>query len=217
MLLPTAGSAQLLTFGFQGGAPAQVPLGRTTVSMPFVLGPTLTVRLFSSLSLESGLLFYRLGEARENYAFRYPENSVTTGSNQWRGLTIEIPFLLKHRFLSEGRVWQPFVSAGPTIRRTSMDFTGLRSTLSGSQLDSPSVIEPVTKGASTNWNVDPAAAAGISFRAGRFRLEPEVRYSYWGAGKNTLVRKNQVHFLLRFPLLDSQTGPLCGNSFGELH
>jgi hypothetical protein len=31
---------------------------------------------------------------------------------------------------------------------------------------------------------------------GRMHIEPEVRYSYWNAGKTDVVRKNQVNFLL---------------------
>ena len=45
------------------------------------------------------------------------------------------------------------------------------------------------------WNADPTAAAGVDFRVGRIHIEPEIRYSYWGAGKHTLVDKNQVQFL----------------------
>lgn len=72
-MLPAIASAQLLTFGFQGGAPAQVPLGQGALNMPFVFGPTLTVRLRSSLSLESGVLFHRLGETGTIMHFATPK------------------------------------------------------------------------------------------------------------------------------------------------
>ena len=196
-MLPVTTSAQLLTFGFQGGAPAQVPLGQGALNMPFVLGPTLTVRLRSGLFLESGVLFHRFGETQNDYAFRYPEGATTVGSEKRRGRAIEIPLLFKYRFLPE-RTIQPFVTAGPTIRRTSVDFTDMRTVLSDNPLDSSTGVRRLGTGTSTSWNVDPAAGAGISFRTGRFRLEPEVRYSYWGAGKSTGLRKNQIHFLFGF-------------------
>lgn len=196
-MLPFAGCAQLLTFGFQGGAPAQTPLGQGTSKMPFALGPTVTVRVFSGLSLESGALFYRLGNRNENFAFQYPESALTLGSHQWRGRAIELPFILKYRFLSERRAWHPFLSAGPAVRRTSVDFTRLTTVLSGSQL-SPAASEPVTNGKSVKWNVDPVVGAGVSFRTGKLYIEPQVRYSYWGAGKNSVVLKNQVQLLFGF-------------------
>jgi hypothetical protein len=188
-MLPVTASAQLVTFGFEGGAPAQVPLGQGALNMPFVFGPTVTVRLRPGFLLESGVLLHRLGETRSAYAFRYPEAATTVGSEKRRGSAIEVPLLFKYRFLSE-RAFQPFVTAGPTIRRTSVDFTDMRTVLSDHPLDSSTGVTPLNTRTSTSWNVDPAAGVGISFRAGRFLLEPEVRYSYWGAGKTTGLRKN---------------------------
>jgi hypothetical protein len=165
--------------------------------MPFTLGPTVTVGVFSGLSLESGVLFYRLGDTSDNFGVQYPENAFTFGAHQWRGRAIELPFVLKYRFLSERRTWQPFLSAGPTVRRTSINFTSLSTIFSGSQL-SPFDNRPFTDEKSVKWNVDPVVGAGVSFRTGRLYVEPEVRYSYWGAGKNSVLRKNQVHLLFGF-------------------
>jgi hypothetical protein len=165
--------------------------------MPFTLGPTVTVGVFSGLSLESGVLFYRLGDRNDNFGFLYPESAFTFGSNQWRGRAIEFPFILKYRFLSERRVWQPFLSAGPTVRRTSVNFTSLSTVLSDSPL-STAGRPPFTNEKSVKWNVDPVVGAGVSFRTGRLYVEPEVRYSYWGAGKHAVVRKNQVQLLFGF-------------------
>lgn len=199
VILSTVGRAQLLTLGLQGGVPAQTSLERSNTKMPFVLGPTVTLKLFSNLSLESGVLFHCFGESRDTFGFQYPEGGFTMGSNEWRAKAIELPFLLKYRFLSESRGWQPFLTAGPTVRRTSIDFTGFHTAWSGNPLN-PSEHQPIETNNSTKWNVDPAVGAGVSFRSGRLRIEPEVRYSYWGAGKHTVIRQNQVHFLfgLRF-------------------
>ena len=71
-----AAPAQIATFGIQGGVPVQTPMGQTT-TIPFVIGASVDIRLFSGLSLETGVLFRRLGEGNENSAFFYPANSLT--------------------------------------------------------------------------------------------------------------------------------------------
>lgn len=192
-------SAQQFSLGVVGGAPAEPPVGRSANKMPFVLGPTLSVATFAGLSLETGVLFHRLGSTDEQYSFRLPDGAFMAGADEWKVRAIEIPLLLKYRFLSKSRTWRPFVTMGPTVRRTSINYIGLRSTLSTNP-EQPNTSEPMRTSETIKWKVDPAAGAGVSFRAGRIHLEPEVRYSYWGAGKHEVVRKNQVQFLfgLRF-------------------
>jgi hypothetical protein len=165
--------------------------------MPFVIGPTIQLRVFSRLSLESGVMFHRFGQRVSSGAFQYPDNSVTLFSITQHGRALELPFLAKYYLLSERRSWRPFVSAGPTVRRTSLETGNFSSILSGTQfvtLPSPNV----SKSDSVRWKVDPVAAGGIDCRIGRFHLAPEVRYSYWGAGKELPMRKNQVEFQLGF-------------------
>lgn len=159
--------------------------------LPFVLGPTLSVGFTSNISLETGVLFHRLGSTEGHFAFPSSNGTLVSGSDEWKAGALELPFLLKYRFLNRSRTWRPFLSAGPTVRRTSIDYRGFRfgdgeASLLGSE--------------TVKWNVDPAAGVGVSFRTGRIHIEPEVRYSYWGAGKHEVVRQNQVHFLfgLRF-------------------
>ena len=69
--------------------------------MPFVLGPTVNVRLFSRLSLETGVLFHRMGQQSNTGVFLYPENAVTLLSGTERGRAIELPLLAKYYFLSD--------------------------------------------------------------------------------------------------------------------
>lgn len=198
-LLACTARAQTVTFGFQGGVPAQTPLGRNTSALPFEIGPTVNIRLMPRFSLQSGFLYHRLGTSENTYAFTYPENTYISGFDRWRGKAFEIPFLLRYNILGERRSWQPFVSAGAAVRRTSIDSTTARSVLSGN-VPANQYLPSYAESHSVNWNLDPMASVGVSFKAGRVRVEPEVRYSYWGAGTNSLIRKNQVHFLfgLRF-------------------
>lgn len=164
--------------------------------MPFVIGPTVTVRILPRLSVESGLLYHRFGERTGNLAFPFPEDSFLLGFEQWRSSAIEIPFLAKYKILSDRYRIQPFVVAGPAIRRTAVDYTRYISVL-GANPVSPGLLAPVND-ESVKWNVDPVAGAGVTFRMGRLLLEPQVRYSNWRAGSNSIVRKNQVHFLFGF-------------------
>jgi hypothetical protein len=159
----------------------------------------LSVGAFTGLSLETGVLFHRLGTTHEDYAFFPADGAFVFGADQWTAKAIEIPLLLKYPFLSKSRTGRPFVCAGPTLRRTSIDYIGLRSTVSQNPSNT-GTSEPKRTSETVKWKVDPAVGVGVSFRAGRVQFEPEVRYSYWGAGKHDVVRQNQVHFMfgLRF-------------------
>jgi hypothetical protein len=204
-------SAQLFTFGVQGGVPAQPPLGHSD-NIPFVLGPSVDIRALPWLSVETGVLYHRVGSSTDSFAFLYPGTAfttvttLTTGSESSHGSALEVPLLAKFRLPNAHRAWHPFLTAGPTVRRTSITTEGgASSILSGTNLSSiyttlSPIGTPFFKGSTTQWNVDPAVGVGMDFRTGRFHLEPEVRYSYWGAGTTGPVRKNQVNFLLGFRL-----------------
>ena len=193
LLLPLAVSAQRFTFGVLGGSPAQTPLGLTD-KMPFVAGPMVEIHLVSGLSLETGVLYHQLGRGYGNSAFAYPENAFTLDSETWRGSALEIPFLAKYRFRSERARWRPFLLAGPTVRRTTTT-DEIKTAVFRNDPSSPGS-NTILNTKTTQWNVDPEVGAGIDSRIGRVHMEPQVRYSYWGAGKTSRVRKNQVNFLL---------------------
>jgi hypothetical protein len=197
--VPLASKAQTFTFGVNGGVPAQMPLGQSE-RVPFSIGPYIDIRFSSHLSLETGVRFYRLGQNVNTGTFLYPENSVTIIYDTTHGRAIEVPVLGKFYLLGEHKTWRPFLSAGPVIRRTSFDSRNISSVFSSTSPIYELGGHTDRENHTVKWNVDPAVAAGVDFRAGRFHLEPQVRYSYWGAGKTESVRKNQVDFLfgLRF-------------------
>ena len=107
---------QPVTFGVQAGAPALTPLGEAGNGMPFVLGPTMTFRIFSRLSLETGVLFQRMGQRSDTGAFQYPENALTLRFDRERGNAVELPILAKYYVVGERHIWRPFLAAGPTVR-----------------------------------------------------------------------------------------------------
>lgn len=188
--------AQRISPGVIGGVPAQPPVQQSTVNIPFVLGPTVAIELWQNLSLQTGVLFNRLGTSRTNYSFAV-EGGLLSGSAQWQAHAAEIPILLRYHLLNRSHTWRPFVSAGPSVRRTTVTLHSRTSVSSSTPL--PAGFGPMDY-SRTQWSVDPVLGAGVSFKSGRVHLEPEVRYSYWDAGKDTVVRKNQVNFLfgLRF-------------------
>jgi hypothetical protein len=194
-LLPLTASAQLFNFGLQGGVPAQTPLGQS-YNMPFVLGPSVDIRRSAWLSLETGVLYNRIGRSSTNAAFLYPENAVTLDNVTLHGSALEVPILAKFRFRGEGSGWRPFLTAGPTVRRTSITTEATGSVIgSGTEITN---FSPGFTAKTVRWNVDPTIGVGMSLRTGRFHIEPEVRYSHWGAGKNGPVRQNQVSYLFGF-------------------
>ena len=195
-VMPAMAQTHLLTFGVEGGMPAQTPLGQSGSRMPFVVGPTVNIHLSPRLSLETGFLYHWMGKGLTTGVLLYPVNSVTLLSGTAHAHAFELPFLARYHFLDEHRGWRPFVNAGPSVRRTTIEDRQSTSVLSSA----PAIpfLLPGLNATRVKWNVDPSVGAGVDFKTGRFHLEPEVRYSYWGAGKSSVVRKNQVSLMLGF-------------------
>lgn len=191
--LPLAAQTQPFTFGVEGGFPAQNPIGHSNSKTAFLVGPTVSARLTPKLSLETGVLFHRLGLDEANGGFLTSPNTFMTYVFTNRATAIEIPILVKRYLFGEDSNWRPFLMAGPTIRRSSIHSFSSYADLTATPLSVNASNQDQTK-----WNIDPAVAAGVDFKTGRLHLEPQVRYSYWNAGKNTLILKNQVNFLLGF-------------------
>jgi hypothetical protein len=195
--VPVMAQTQRLSFGVQGGMPVQTPLGQTDDQMPFAVGPIVNIRILPRLSLETGVLFHRMGQDQATGAFLYPQDAISLTHSQQRAHAVEVPVLAKYYVLPGRRPWRPFISLGPTFRRTSLDSQYESTIFSGSSLNTL----PVFPGLNTkrvDWHVDPVLGVGVDVRTGRFHLAPEVRYSYWGAGVNMPVRKNQIDCLLGF-------------------
>jgi len=111
---------------------------------------------------------------------------------------VEVPILAKVYALSNRHAWRPFLTAGPTVRHTSIDSRYGSTIFSGTSLTNVPG-QPFLNSTRTDWSIDPAAGIGVDARLGRFHFDPEVRYSYWRAGTNLYpVRKNQVNLLLGF-------------------
>ena len=125
-----------------------------------------------------------MGQQISNFAFLDPGASLTLVSSVQRAHAVEFPVLARFAVLAGNRPWRPFVTFGPTIRRTSIGAISSATILSGTDL-SPVLAQPGSNAQRVEWNVDPAVGAGVDLKTGRLHLEPQVRYSYWGAGVNS--------------------------------
>ena len=154
------------------------PLGSSRESSPFLIGPTVELRLPAGFAIEASALYRRLGYS---YSFHYaPEAGVSTlVSGRVRGNSWEFPVVGKYYFKSPESAWQPFLGTGWSLRtigwntETSMGDNSSRSRL----------------------NAGATFSAGVRVRVGRFSLLPEFRYTRWGALD---TRRNDGGFYLGF-------------------
>lgn len=193
LLLPSIIVAQHVSFGVVGGVPVQDAIDKASGDRSFAVGPTLTVDLTDHLSLQSGVLFYRLGEV-DSYLYVSAADGFVRGPVTWKARAIEIPALLRYHLLDRGRRWRPFAAVGPAVRRRTVDYSGLSTIPNATPFPAGSVARPYSE---SQWRVYPSAGAGVSVKvASRLDLEPEVRYSRWTGTNDLNIRRNQVHFLL---------------------
>lgn len=193
LLLPSLISAQHISLGVVGGVPAQNALDAGNSDRSFVVGPSLTVDWTEHLSLQSGILFYRLGTV-DSYFYASVGDTFFRGPVTWKARAMEIPLLLRYHLLDRGRRWRPFIAAGPAVRRRTVEYSGLSTIPNATPATVSSGVRPYSE---SQWRVYPSAGAGVSLKvAGRLELDPEVRYSYWTGTSDLSIRRNQVHFLL---------------------
>jgi hypothetical protein len=192
LVLPA--QSQLLSFGVRGGVPltsafSNASDGNSTAhdyNRRYTLGPTIEAHLPLRFSLEVDALYRRNGFAyTTSQSFFYPlpptyEINVysffRSTINDW-----QVPILVKYQLASG--VVRPFVDGGLVYRHVS----GAAST---------NVVAGHMNAAGVGLG------SGITFKVGRFRVEPEVRYTYWptqpySSGTGDFVStKNQADLLL---------------------
>jgi hypothetical protein len=161
---------------------------------PYVLGPTVELRLPAGLGIELDALYRRLNYTGTEVTTGFTTTSTisSTSANAW-----EFPLLLKYRF--HAPVVKPYVDAGfawdtlsgltQSVRRTVATITNTSTTSTPAELN--------RKG--TGGFV---IGAGVDIHAVVVHLSPEVRFTHWGAAHFSdpaaLVksRQNQAEFLL---------------------
>jgi hypothetical protein len=201
--------AQVVSFGVKGGVPVMsalpdyygtnglVDTGRWTV------GPTIEFHLFRGLSAEVDALYrgYRVQSSFSspatiasgvNFVQLYPAFS---SSGQQDTKVWEFPLLLKYRF--GGKVWRPFVDGGYVGSHQSTD-----ARVSFTCLDTPDACAAGGIGPYTFSNQHFSfsgnsrggmAGVGVEYKIGRFKIDPEVRYT-----RRNVFNKNQVSLIVGF-------------------
>jgi hypothetical protein len=194
-------SQRPLTFGVKGGVPltgfldaTQFPpltsrQAATSTTNPYILGPTVELRLPSNLAIELDALFRH---------FRYQTSvcastscSLTTiTSNVW-----EVPLLLKYNV--RRKIVKPYIDGGMVWDRLQG--------LSANDIESSGFGPPTTLSVKPFELKDATSiglvlGAGVEIPAGLMRISPEIRYTRWTsqqfAGHLINSKANQADFLL---------------------
>jgi opacity protein-like surface antigen len=151
----------------------------------YIIGGQAELRLPFGLGIEFDALYRHVNFSGSGTAGGVTAN-LTTTANAW-----EFPLLIKYRF--PGVVVRPFIDGGAAWET----LTGVKQFVSS--------ISPVPIGSTATLRdktaVGYVAGAGLDIKIG-IRLQPEIRYTRWGAkhflDPNGLFRSNQNHaeFLL---------------------
>ena len=196
--------AQPVSIGALGGVPlvdqTQPDSGPTShdESRPYIVGPSVEVRLPAGFALEADALYQRLGNT-----FSYQLlNTIGPGStlvgagttaftNRLRGNLWEFPLLGKYYFRRDS-AWQPFFGTGWALRFAEIHQAG-----SETMVDANGVLSTFSFKDSFRSDLEIGAtfAAGVRYRVGHFAFLPEVRYTRWG-GQNNILRKNEAGVFL---------------------
>ena len=169
-----------------GGALGQLADFRSN-TRPYILGPTVELRLPAGLGIELDALYRRL-----NYSGTDVTSGVTTtttisstSADAW-----EFPLLLKYRFhipvvkpyVDAGFAWDTLAGLKQSIRQTVATITSASTTSTPADLHK--------KGTSGF-----VMGAGLDIHALVIHISPEVRYTHWGSphfeNPAGLVKSNQ--------------------------
>src|SRR5579871_351964 len=195
--------AQPVSVGVLGGIPFidQTNAGQDE-SRPYVVGPSVEVRLPGGFALEADALYQRLGTT-VSYQF-LAGATISTGptiisafptialSNRLRANMWEFPVLGKYYFRRRSSVWQPFVGTGWALRTAQLHQAG---TTANVDANGALTIVSFQNSFRSDLEVGATVAAGLRYRVGRLALLPEVRYTHWG-GNNNILSKNEAGFYL---------------------
>jgi hypothetical protein len=197
------GFPQPVTFGIKAGAPldglldaTQFPPGNqgaTSTTNPYIIGPTVELRLPRNLSLEVDALFRHYRYQWYVYLIGSGAHTIAIG-NAW-----EFPILVKYKL--PGRFLKPYIDGGAAFDRVeglsaiinSYTATESGSTTMTTQTSSPSELEHRT-------SAGVVIGGGIDIHMLFLHVSPEIRYTRWSLqhfGADFVnSSQNQVEFLL---------------------
>jgi hypothetical protein len=199
--------AQPVTFGVRVGEPltdfastVQSALGSgNNVSLnqrPYILGPTVELRLPAGLGIELDAL-YRRQNYTETIVTANPPTTQTTTFTSTSADAWEFPLLLKYKFkiplvkpyVDAGFAWDTLAGLKQSIRQT---VETISSTINGA----PGTTTPAFTKQGTGGFV---IGAGVDIHAVVLHISPEIRYTRWGSAHFTdpvESQQKQAEFLL---------------------
>jgi hypothetical protein len=185
--------AQSLSIGGKIGVPLGDAMSRYGESRPYMLGPTIEVRLPAGFAIEGSAIYRRLGQTN---AFVYsPEpGSSANWVNRVRGNAWEFPLIGKYYFGERASAWQPYIGTGWSLRTVGWRYRGSTTTTDAAGTRSVVPFENEDRSA---LGVGAAVVAGIRVRVGRISLLPEFRFTRWGQDYSP-GRRNEGGFFLGF-------------------
>jgi hypothetical protein len=206
-LVVTAGirsaAGQALSIGVKGGIPLVDRMSSNDESRPYLVGPSVEVRLPAGLAIEGDALYQRIGNTG-SFGYGSGSSVILAGTgpislspislfiSRQRGNSWEFPLLGKYYFRPHSEGWQPFVATGYALRTV-----GFHNAITATLPDESGALHTTSSkyDSRSSLGVGAVFAAGVRFRAGRFSFLPEARYTRWGGSDNQL-RKNEAGLML---------------------
>ena len=193
LLAAAAAPAQTVSFGVKGGIPLIAPNTWNDESRPYIIGPSVEVRLPAGFAIEADALYRRIGNS---FAYSFITGTATGSyTSRVRGNSWEFPLLAKYYFHFKQSGWQPFVGTGYAFRTIHYHDDSYYSIPSGTNLVGIAPSGPVSSNYGSSLEVGAVISAGVRYRIGRFALLPEVRYTRWGGTENGM-RRNEANVML---------------------
>lgn len=206
--------AQPVSFGIKAGVPLSNQVNATSVipgpggfsnntsmTSPYIVGPTVEVRLPLGLAIEVDALYRHL-----NYTDSFltcllcnaSEGMTKTTAGDW-----EFPLVLKYRFhtrkvrpyMDIGVVWETLTNLTQTGYTQSIPFFGVTPPPMNAAKSTPAELNNRTVAGFVT-------GAGVDVHVLFLHLSPEIRYTRWGAQQfvspfgGLSSNQNQVEFLL---------------------
>ncbi len=183
--------AQEITVGVTGGVRLTGGTQYQDESRPYVVGPTLELRLPAGFAVEVDALYQRIGTT-STYLFQSGEIS-NAFVNRQRGNYWQFPLLGKYYFRPRSEGWQPFAESGYAFRVTGFHSIGSTTVTNA---DGTSQTSAFRNDYRSGLEIGAVIGAGVRFHAGRLAVSPQIRYTRWGDNNNGVTPRNEVGLLM---------------------